>query len=147
MTESETQSTATVGTGPAATEPVTEATETVEAAPEPVAETPAGPTPYAVIETGGKQYRVKVGDQISVEKLDAFPGSDLDLERVLLVGGDGSTRVGTPVVDGVSVTARVDDHYRGEKIIVFKYKAKKRYRRRTGHRQSHTHLTITDITG
>ncbi len=146
MTESETQPTATEGTAPT-TEPVTEATAAVEPAAEPAAKTPVGPTPYAVIETGGKQYRVKVGDQISVEHLDASPGSDLDLERVLLVGGDGSTRVGTPIVDGASVTARVDDHYRGTKIIVYKYKAKKRYRRRTGHRQNHTHLTITGITG
>jgi len=146
MTESETQPTATEGTA-STTEPVTEATETVEPAAEPAAKTPVGPTPYAVIETGGKQYRVKVGDRISVELLDVSAGSDLDLERVLLVGGDGSTRVGTPIVDGASVTARVDDHYRGEKIIVYKYKAKKRYRRRTGHRQNHTHLTITGITG
>ncbi len=151
MTETLTQTTT---GGAVATEPAPEsppAGENVQAEAQPVAEVeprreePAGPTPYAVIETGGKQYRVKVGDRLAVEKLHADPGSDLTIERVLLVGGDGSTRVGTPVVDGATVTARVDDHFRGEKIIVFKFKAKKRYRRRTGHRQNHTHLTITGI--
>ncbi|HEV2109690.1 MAG TPA: 50S ribosomal protein L21 [Thermomicrobiales bacterium] len=97
------------------------------------------------METGGKQYRVSVGDRISVEKLPADSGSDISLDRVLLVSGDGTTRVGTPVVDGATVEATVDDHFRGEKIVVFKYKAKKRYRRRQGHRQSLTHLTITAI--
>lgn len=102
--------------------------------------------PYAVIETGGKQYRVSVGDRISVEKLPAETGSAVTIDRVLLLGGDGTTRVGTPVVPGAAVAATVDDHFRGEKIVVFKYKAKKRYRRRLGHRQSLTRLTITGIT-
>lgn len=104
-------------------------------------------TPYAVIETGGKQYRVRVGESLAVERLTAEAGSDLTLDRVLLVGGAGTTRVGTPVVSGATVTARVEDHYRGEKIVTFKYKPKKRYRRRTGHRQSLTRLTITGIDG
>ena len=103
--------------------------------------------PYAVIETGGKQYRVGVGDILQVERIHAEAGSDLTIDRVLLLGGDGATRVGTPVVLGAAVTARVDDHLRGEKIVVFKYKAKKRYRRRTGHRQELTRLTITGIQG
>lgn len=103
--------------------------------------------PYAVIETGGKQYRVGVGDRIAVERLAADAGSVINLERVLLLGGDGSTRIGTPVVDGANVTAFVDEHNRGEKIIIFKFKAKKRYRRRTGHRQELTRLTITGISG
>jgi large subunit ribosomal protein L21 len=101
--------------------------------------------PYAVIETGGKQYRVSVGDRLSVEKLPVEAGSSVSLDRVLLLAGDGTTRVGTPVVDGATVEATVDDHYRGDKIVVFKYKPKKRYRRRQGHRQSLTHLTITAI--
>jgi large subunit ribosomal protein L21 len=109
---------------------------------------PARPTgPYAIIETGGKQYRVSVGDTLSVERLPAEAGSDLTIERVLLLGGDGGTRVGTPTVAGAAVTARVDDHFRGEKIVVFKYKAKKRYRRKIGHRQELTRLTITGIQG
>lgn len=101
--------------------------------------------PYAVVETGGKQYRVSVGDRISVEKLAVDSGSTISIDRVLLLGGDGSTRVGTPVVEGATVEASVDDHFRGDKIVVFKYKAKKRYRRRQGHRQALTHLTITAI--
>jgi len=111
---------------------------------EPAATKPKG---YAIIETGGKQYRVKVGDRISVERLAADAGGEITFDRVLLVGGEGATRVGTPVVTGVAVTAEVVDHFRGEKIIVFKYKPKKRYRRRIGHRQELTHLTITGIAG
>ena len=105
------------------------------------------PGKYAVIETGGKQYRVKVGDRLTIEKLDLEAGGDVSFERVLMLGGDGSTRIGTPVVEGATVTASVNEHGRGEKIVVFKYKAKKRYRRRTGHRQSQTYITITGITG
>ncbi len=102
-------------------------------------------TTYAVIATGGKQYRVKVGDRITVERLPAEAGTDVTIDQVLLVGGAGETRIGTPVVEGASVTAHVDLHDRDKKIIVFKFKAKKRYRRRTGHRQSLTRLTITGI--
>ncbi|MGD9711801.1 MAG: 50S ribosomal protein L21 [Thermomicrobiales bacterium] len=100
---------------------------------------------YAIIATGGKQYRVGVGDVITVEKLDVEAGATVTLDSVLLIGGDGSTVIGTPLVDGASVTADVVDNFRGEKIIVFKYKPKKRYRRRTGHRQSLTRLAITGI--
>jgi large subunit ribosomal protein L21 len=100
---------------------------------------------YAVIATGGKQYRVKVGDRISVERLRAEAGSDVTIDQVLLVGGNGETRIGAPLVEGASVTAHIDLHDRDQKIIVFKFKAKKRYRRRTGHRQSLTRLTITGI--
>jgi len=105
----------------------------------------AAPTGYAIIETGGKQYRVSVGDRISVERLADDEGGEITIDRVLMVGGDSGTRVGTPVVSGVTVTATVDDHFRGEKLVVFKYKPKKRYRRRIGHRQALSHLTITAI--
>jgi large subunit ribosomal protein L21 len=100
---------------------------------------------YAVIATGGKQYRVKVGDSINVERLHADAGAAITIDQVLLVGGDGATRIGTPVVDGATVQATIDTHDRGEKIIVFKYKPKKRYRRKQGHRQERTRLTITGI--
>ena len=128
-------------------QPLAAETEIVEPAPVPVAarRAPRGPRPYAVIETGGKQYRVSVGDSISVEKLNAEPGSEIVLDRVLLLGGAGPIRIGTPVVTGATVAARIDEQYRGEKIIVFKYKAKKRYRRKMGHRQSLTRLEITAI--
>ena len=102
---------------------------------------------YAIVETGGKQYRMSVGDRLAVEKLEAEAGSEVTFDRVLLLGGNGTTRVGTPTVTGASVTATVEEQTRGEKIIVFKYKAKKRYRRRLGHRQSLTRLMITAISG
>ncbi len=120
--------------------------EEVETAPEPVyAADKVQPTGYAIVETGGKQYRVKVGDRISVERLAVEGGESITFDRVLLLGGDGATRVGAPVVEGATVVASVDDHFRGEKIVVFKYKPKKRYRKRIGHRQELTHLTITAI--
>jgi large subunit ribosomal protein L21 len=101
---------------------------------------------YAIVETGGKQYRVRPGDTIAVERLPGEPGDTLDLERVLLVSGDGDeTRLGTPALDGAVVRAEVIEHARGEKIIVFRYKSKVRYRRRTGHRQPLTRLRIKDI--
>jgi large subunit ribosomal protein L21 len=102
---------------------------------------------YAIVETGGKQYRVKTGDTIAVERLSGEPGETLELGRVLLVAGnaDGETRVGTPGVAGAIVRAEVVEHARGEKVIVFRYKSKVRYRRKTGHRQSLTRVRITDI--
>ena len=106
-----------------------------------------GPVQYAIVKTGGKQYRVSVGDTISVERLATEAGDDVTFDEVLLIGGDGATKVGTPMVEGASVSARIDDHFRGEKLVIFKYKAKKRYRRRTGHRQEQTRLTITAING
>ena len=102
-------------------------------------------TPYAIVETGGKQYRVQVGDRLSVEKLPHEPGAEITLDRVLMIGGAGAARVGTPTVAGASVSATIEEQYRGDKIVVFKFKAKKRYRRRTGHRQSLTRLAITAI--
>lgn len=122
-----------------------EANETPETATAPAPAAADKPTAYAIVETGGKQYRVKVGDRISVERLAADDGAAITFDRVLLVGGDGGTRVGAPVVEGATVSANVDDHFRGEKIVVFKYKPKKRYRKRIGHRQELTHLTITAI--
>ena len=107
--------------------------------------TGAGNVPYAIIETGGKQYRVAVGETLAIEKLPVDTGADITFERVLMVGGDGPARVGTPLVAGASVQAHVADQFRGPKIVVFKYKPKKRYRRRTGHRQSLTRVAITAI--
>ncbi len=101
---------------------------------------------YAVIETGGKQYRVQVGQSLDVERLPVEAGGDVEIDRVLMVGGeDASIRIGTPTVEGARVVATVDEHHRGEKLIIFKMKAKKRYRRKTGHRQELTRLTIKDI--
>jgi large subunit ribosomal protein L21 len=101
---------------------------------------------YAILETGGKQYRVQAGDTIHVERLSAEPGETLQLDSVLLLAGDGErARVGTPSVPGAVVQAEVLEHARGDKIIVFRYKSKVRYRRKTGHRQALTRLRITDI--
>ena len=100
---------------------------------------------YAVVETGGKQYRVKVGDTINVEKLDAEAGDEVTLDRVLLVGNDGETTVGRPVVEGASVVASVDGQTKGDKIRIFKMRAKKRYRKTIGHRQKLTTITVKDI--
>lgn len=101
---------------------------------------------YAVIQTGGKQYTVNEGDVIRVEKLDAEAGDVVDLDNVLLIGGD-ETKVGAPYVEGAKVTAEVVKNGKGKKIIVFKYKAKKNYRKKQGHRQPYTELKITSILG
>lgn len=100
---------------------------------------------YAVIETGGKQYRVSPGQTVEVELLPSEPGATVTLDRVLMVSTDDKTLVGQPVVPGGAVVATVIGEGRGKKIIVFKYKSKKRYRRTTGHRQDYTYLTVTDI--
>ena len=100
---------------------------------------------YAVIETGGKQYRVTVGQALEIEKLDGAVGDEVTLGRVLLVAGEGSTSVGTPVVEGAAVKATILAQHKADKVIVFKMKPKKRYRRLKGHRQQLTRLTITDI--
>ncbi len=101
---------------------------------------------YAVIETGGKQYRVSTGDAIYVEKLNVNEGDEIVFDRILLVSQDGNTQVGTPYVDGAKVVAKVAKHGKQKKIIVFKYKAKKNYRRKRGHRQPYTKLVIESIT-
>lgn len=100
---------------------------------------------YAVVQTGGKQYRVAVGDRIDVERLDAEPGTDITLDRVLMIAGDGDVRIGAPVVEGAKVIASVDEQTKGKKLIVFKMRPKKRYRKTQGHRQQLTRLTIKDI--
>jgi large subunit ribosomal protein L21 len=100
---------------------------------------------YAIVETGGKQYRVEPGDTIAVEQLPDDAGSSLALGRVLLVGGDGATTVGTPLVEGAVVQAEVLEHGKDDKVVVFRYKSKVRYRRKTGHRQRLTWLRITNI--
>jgi large subunit ribosomal protein L21 len=99
----------------------------------------------AVIKTGGKQYLVKPGDKIKVEKLDAKQGEEISFSDVLLVEKNKKTEIGAPVVKDVKVEAKVLSHGKGEKIIVFKYKSKKRYSRKIGHRQPYTEIEITGI--
>jgi large subunit ribosomal protein L21 len=100
---------------------------------------------YAVIRTGGKQYRVSPGDTIRVESVDGEPGSTIELAEVLLAAADGAVRVGTPLLDGVRVTARVLEQGKARKILVFKKKRRKNYRRRRGHRQLVTTLQVLEI--
>src|SRR5262245_54691870 len=100
---------------------------------------------YAVIETGGKKYRVELGSEIQVDRLDVHPGDAITLERVLLVADGDDTAVGQPTVDGASVSAQVLRQERGDKIVVFKYKPKARTRVKKGHRAELTTLRIADI--
>jgi large subunit ribosomal protein L21 len=100
---------------------------------------------FAIIESGGKQVRVTPGQVVRLEKLDAEPGATVTLP-VLLLGGD-SLRIGTPRVAGAAVKAQVIAHGRGEKIHIYKFRAKTNYRRHTGHRQSYTEVRVSDIVG
>ena len=99
---------------------------------------------YAVIKTGGKQYRVSEGDVLRVEKLPGDVGSSIELDEVLMVGGDNA-KVGTPTVSGAKVQAEILAQDRSKKIIVFKKKKRKNYRRKNGHRQPFTELRITGV--
>ena len=100
---------------------------------------------YAVFKTGGKQYRVSPGDTLDVEKLPVPAGSVAEFEEVMAVSENGEVTFGSPYVPGACVVAQVQSHYRDKKLMVFKYKAKTRYRRKKGHRQSYTRLTIEEI--
>ena len=102
---------------------------------------------YAVIKTGGKQYRVAKNDILEVELLDAKVGDSVSLDEVLLVGAEGNAKIGTPFVSGASVKAEVLNQKKGDKVIVFKKKRRQNYRRKNGHRQNLTVLKITDIKG
>ena len=100
---------------------------------------------YAIIETGGKQYKVNPGQTIDVERLAVAEGDTVELDRVLLIADGDRVVVGTPTVDGAKVVATSKGEGRAKKIIVFKYKPKVRYRKKTGHRQSYTRLVIDKI--
>jgi large subunit ribosomal protein L21 len=100
---------------------------------------------YAVIETGGKQYRISEGDTLRVEKLAVEEGSSVEIDRVLLVADGESVRVGKPLVEGGRVTATVKGHGRGEKVKIVKFRRRKNHLKRQGHRQWFTELKITGI--
>ncbi len=99
---------------------------------------------YAVFKTGGKQYRVVEGQKLRVEKLTAGEGDTVTFSDVLMIGGD-APKIGKPVVSGAKVSAKVTKHARGEKIVIFKFRRRKNYRRKNGHRQPFTELLITGI--
>jgi large subunit ribosomal protein L21 len=100
---------------------------------------------YAVIKTGGKQYRVSPGDVLQIEKLDGEPGAELQFTEVLMTAHDGAVQVGTPMVSGARVVAEVLRQGRAKKILIFKKKRRKNYRRRGGHRQYQTTVRVTAI--
>jgi len=100
---------------------------------------------YAVIRTGGKQYRVAPGDVLRVEKLPGEVGASVEFEEVLLAAADEAIRIGTPLVEGARVRAEIVGHGRARKILVFKKKRRKNYRRRRGHRQAITTVRVTEI--
>lgn len=101
---------------------------------------------YAIIETGGKQYRVQEGDVITVEKLDVEAGDKIALDKVLLLNNGTELKVGAPYVEGAKVLGEVVENGKGKKVIIFKYKAKKDYRKKQGHRQPYTMIKIESLT-
>ncbi len=100
---------------------------------------------YAIVETGGKQYKVQVGQTVDVERLEANVGDTIDLDQVLMVADGGDVRIGKSILDDVTVSATVVKHGRGRKVIIFKYRAKQRYHVKNGHRQDYTRLRIDAI--
>ena len=100
---------------------------------------------YAIIETGGKQYRVTEGDVINVEKLLVWPGDEVVFDKVLVLGDGDSVQIGTPYVEAAQVFGKVVENGKGQKVIIFKYKSKKDYRKKQGHRQPYTMVEIKTI--
>jgi len=100
---------------------------------------------YAIIETGGKQYKVQEGDVVFIEKLAVEEGEEIVFDQVLALSGDGELKTGSPIIDGVAVTAKVLAHGKGKKVIIYKYKAKKGERKKNGHRQPYTRVQIQSI--
>ena len=102
---------------------------------------------YAVIETGGKQYRVSEGDVITVEKLNVEDGANVELDKVLILGEGSDIKVGTPYIDGAKIMGRVVENGKAKKVVIFKYKSKKDYRKKQGHRQPYTMIEILSLDG
>ncbi len=100
---------------------------------------------YAVIKTGGKQYKVEKGDKLKVEKLASEEGDNVEISEVLMIADGENVTVGKPYVDGAKVTAKVESHGRGPKIKIVKFRRRKHHRKQMGHRQAYTELSITDI--
>ncbi|MCW9015078.1 MAG: 50S ribosomal protein L21 [Gammaproteobacteria bacterium] len=102
---------------------------------------------YAVVKTGGKQYRVAQGEYLKVEKLEGAEGDTVELNDVLMIADGDNLKIGTPLVDGGKVTATIKSHGRGKKVEIMKFRRRKHHQKRTGHRQSYTEIEITGING
>jgi large subunit ribosomal protein L21 len=102
---------------------------------------------YAVIKTGGKQYKVEQGQKLRVEKIDAESGASVELDKVLMIADGDNVTIGTPYVDGGKVTATITEHGRGKKIRIIKFRRRKHHKKTQGHRQAYTELEITGIAG
>lgn len=103
---------------------------------------------YAIIETGGKQYRVEKGQELLIERVPGVaPGERVEFERILLISDDGKAQVGRPYLEGAKVVGRIEEEVKGKKVVVFTYKPKKRYRRKLGHRQRYLRALIEEIQG
>ena len=102
---------------------------------------------YAIFEDGSHQFRVSEGDRIIVDRRDGEPGTELVFPKVLLIAGDGGATIGTPVVEGAQVVAKIVDQFRDKKIVIQKFRRRKNYRRRRGHRQPLTRVLITGVVG
>lgn len=100
---------------------------------------------YAVIKSGGKQYKVETGDKLKVEKIDAEAGKDINIDDVLMLVDGENVTVGTPLIQGAKVSAKVESHGRGPKIKIIKFRRRKHHRKQMGHRQAYTELSITKI--
>lgn len=100
---------------------------------------------YAVVKTGGKQYRVSKGDRVKIEKIPGEVGAEVNFDQVLMVGGTDDVKVGTPVVSGATVSARILKQDRSRKVMVFKFKRRQGYKKKQGHRQAYTQVEITGI--
>lgn len=100
---------------------------------------------YAVIKSGGKQYKVEKGDKLKVEKLDTEAGENIDISDVLMLIDGENVTVGTPLVEGAKVSATVESHGRGPKVKIVKFRRRKHHRKQMGHRQAYTEISITDI--
>ena len=102
---------------------------------------------YAVIKTGGKQYKVAEGEYLKVEKLEGNEGDAIELDQVLMIADGANLKIGNPTIDGGKVTATIKSHGRGKKVEIMKFRRRKHHQKRTGHRQSYTEITITGISG
>ncbi|HMB17478.1 MAG TPA: 50S ribosomal protein L21 [Candidatus Paceibacterota bacterium] len=100
---------------------------------------------FAIIKTGGKQYKVKEGDVLNIEKIDKEEGDEVVFDQVLMKSDDGDFEIGTPVIKGSKVSAKVLSHGKGEKVTIFRYKPKNRHRRKVGHRQPYTKIEIQSV--